>query len=192
MSIITKPIGDLRSDQQREAVAFAVSASRVDAYCIGWLPTKAYHDAQQTNRLIFCWNNNDLVGFVLWGTPIGRIQIYQVWVRRDARMIVHGRSLVDAVCSIGRAITAHELLLWCAEDLEANLFWAALGFEKRTWRHGTGKSRRRHVMWTQDLTRREHTPQEQSNGQPAPLASPTPQRFHSRLLSKLRTTLRSH
>lgn len=152
-NITVQEIGALRSDVARDALKFAISASRVDAYSIGWLPTQAYHDAQRANRLIYCYNNNDLVGYLLYGQPIGMMQVYQIWVRRDARMLVHGRSLIEALERLGRKKRAHQTMLWCALDLEANRFWRALSFRAISWRHSRHLRGRRHALWVKPLPR---------------------------------------
>lgn len=93
--IETTPTLQLTDNRQLELLAFAYSASRIDGHAIGWLPRTAYVQAHDSGRMLACYNNEDLVGFVIFGHSLTETRVYQIWVRRDARMLVHGRSLID-------------------------------------------------------------------------------------------------
>lgn len=146
------PTLELTPRLQVELLAFAVSSTRLDGQCIGWLPTAAYVGAHEQGRMLACYNNADLVGYILWGAHNGIIRCFIVWVRRDARLILHGRALVSAVESIGHRHRCTRLELWCAVDLAANLFWHALGFERVCWRWGRAKRARRHWLWRRRIS----------------------------------------
>lgn len=136
-----------------DSLAFAGSASRFDADKVGWMPTQAYSEATQQKRLVICTNNSDKVGFVLWQISRGEMKIYQIWVRSDARLIEHGLALVSHVESIASTRGAYRMRAWVAEDLAANLFWAAMGFRKISWRWSPRKSsKRKHLLWVQPVT----------------------------------------
>jgi hypothetical protein len=76
----------------------------------------------------------------------------QIWVRRDARLIEHGRALIDHLEDAhARRLNAWQLRAWVAEDLEANLFWPQIGFVYRGWRWGPARRARRHNLWTRPL-----------------------------------------
>lgn len=141
------PTLELTQRLQLEILTFATSSTRIDGHCIGWLPTAAYVGAHEQGRIVACYNNQDLVGYILWGANNGIIRCFIVWVRRDARLILHGRALVDAIRGIGRSKRCSRIELWCAVDLAANYFWAALGFAKVCWRWGRAKRGRRHWLW---------------------------------------------
>jgi len=140
---------DLDPTEQRNALLFCYSASRIDANCIGWLPKEAYDNRHNRGELLTLWRNDDLVGFVLMSrpSPYGELRCLQIWVRRDARMILHGKVLINKLEEIGRERHCSCLRLWCAEDLAANLFWATLRFSRRGWRWGPAKVPRRHNLW---------------------------------------------
>lgn len=156
----------LPEEKQRELLVFATSSVRVDSHSIGWLTTTAYIGAHNQGRMIACYNNSDLVGYIIWGRSNGTMRCYVVWVRNDARLLVHGRALVLAIEHQGRRMHCSRIDLWCATDLPANLFWRALGFEKKAWRWGRGNSRRRHWLWRRAIA--EHQPP-QPTGEPQPL-----------------------
>lgn len=162
---------DLPSRLQTELLTFATSSSRIDGHCIGWLPTAAYVGAHEQGRIVACYNNSDLVGYIIWGANNGIIRCFIVWVRRDARLLIHGKALVSAIRDKGLHRNCNRIELWCAFDLAANLFWAALGFSKITWRWGRAKKARRHWLWRLRIT--EHVPEHSPDGRaPRLLLSP--------------------
>ena len=140
---------DLDEKKQREALLFCYSGSKLDANSIGWLPKGAYDNRHDRGEILTLHRNDDLVGFVLMSrpSPYGELRCLQIWVRRDARMILHGRALINKLEEIGRLRHCSCLRLWCAQDLAANLFWATLGFSRRGWRWGPAKVPRRHNLW---------------------------------------------
>jgi GNAT superfamily N-acetyltransferase len=146
------PTLDLSPRLQTELLTFAVSSTRIDGQCIGWLPTAAYVGAHEQGRMVACYNNADLVGYILWGANNGIIRCFVVWVRRDARLLVHGKALVSAIGNEGLRRGCTRIELWCAIDLAANLFWRALGFDRVCWRWGRAKRARRHWLWRLRLT----------------------------------------
>jgi len=152
MPIEVHAVHTLTPNAQADAIAFCGSGSKLEAYKVGWIPLAAYTGAIKQRRLLICTNNDDKVGFCMWRHSYGDLAIYQIWVRPDARLILHGRAIVLALHTIGTQRRARLLRLWCGEDLAANLFWEAIGFENNGWRHGPKRtSTRRHLLWTQRI-----------------------------------------
>lgn len=140
-------VHNLAGGRSRDAMLMCYDACTLDGQALGWMPRMAYDQARDQQRLTSVWRNDDLVGFMMWGTNRDWLKIYQTWVRKDARMIEHGRALVARVEEVARDETCSEIRLWCAEDLPANQFWEALGFGRLTWRHSPHKVNRRHILW---------------------------------------------
>lgn len=138
---------DLNGRRQLEVLTFAASSHKIDGMCIGWLTAGAYVGAHNQGRLVACYNNADLVGYILWSCNRGIMCCFVVYVRRDARLLIHGRALVDWIIEEGARRGCTRVELWCAIDLAANLFWAALGFERVCWRWGRAKKSRKHWLW---------------------------------------------
>jgi len=124
----------------------------VDGHALGFLPLSAYDHRHERGDLIAIYRNDDLVGYAMIGVNTSReCRILQIWVRPDARQITHGRALIHYIAKKKAEPTHCWLLrLWCADDLPANIFWRALGFEYRGWRWGR-KLKRKHLLWTIDL-----------------------------------------
>lgn len=138
----------LSANRQAEFFTFAFSACRLDANSLGWLPKQAYLERHEQGRIHVCYNNEDLVGYCLWFDDGRELRIYSTWVRPDAREILHGKALVDAVEQEGSRRGATRITLWCATDLAANEFWKALQFRRGMWRWGRGRNPRRHRFWS--------------------------------------------
>lgn len=131
---------DLAASRRDQVVSFAAAAVRIDAHCIGWLPFEFYEAHDAAGRLVSVTRNGDLVGFVCFSKPNFGLEskIIQVWVRKDARQIEHGRALTERAAQIAADLGAAWLTCWVAQDLEAMRFWPAIGFESIAQRVGRG------------------------------------------------------
>lgn len=146
---------DLPANLVQQAILFAGSAQRIDGGIIGWLPWESYTVGHARGHLHILARDADLLGFALVNTNQQReCRCYQVWVRADARLIEHGRALLDHV----EQHTAKPANCWCmrawvAHDLAANYFWRAIGFTYYGWRHGSERKGRRHLLWRRPVKR---------------------------------------
>ncbi|MGH8743485.1 MAG: hypothetical protein ACREUY_04325, partial [Burkholderiales bacterium] len=85
-------------EKLREIISFVGAAAKLDAHAIGFLTLAAYEEAHARKKLITLRRNNDLVGFLLFSLNQTReCRILQIWVRNDARLLIHGRMLIDFV-----------------------------------------------------------------------------------------------
>lgn len=140
-------VRDLPSRRQVEALAWITAASRERRQSIGFVPRAGVIRACELGRLGLLTNNDDCVGFLLYGPSRTSAKVYQIWVRPDARMIVHGRAMIDALTHWARLRGLMRLSLWCAIDLPSSLFWEALGFARVAERVGSRRTGRRHARW---------------------------------------------
>lgn len=132
-----------------ELISFVGSAAKIDAHAIGFITFAAYEEAHARNRIIILRRNNDLCGFILYSLNRQReCRILQIWVRADARIIEHGRALIDWLeKEIADTHNCWCLRCWVAQDLESNLFWQAMHFEYLGWRWGPAKNPRKHNLY---------------------------------------------
>lgn len=140
---------NLPEPRVREVILQCDHATRLDGHAIGWMPFVAWEKRHAWGDLLALHRNDDLVGWCMMSKVSGyqELRCLQIWVRPDARMIEHGRALVDELNRLAWDRGAIVLRLWCAEDLPANLFWKQLGFRYRGWRWGKAKKGRRHALW---------------------------------------------
>src|SRR5690349_13321404 len=93
------------------------------------------------------------------GTPIGYCMGVDRYFKRDDVGIIHQmnvvpgrqRGLVGATllrAMFDRAAYGCRLFCcWCAQDIEANRFWEAMGFVPLAYRMGSEKKARVHIFW---------------------------------------------
>lgn len=172
--VYTKNTRELQPFKLAEFFKLALKACVVDGHCLGWLPAQAYHENHRRGNIFACYNNDDLVGYCLFHVGGTECRIYHTWVRQDARLIMHGRALLDAVEHEAKRRGATRITLWCAVDLAANLFWDAMHFERRNWRWGRAKRARRHWAWIRDIITTNSQPLARAASPQVERASPTP------------------
>lgn len=129
-------------------------AVQADTNAIGFLPTKAFDIRSEQNDLYTVERNGDCVGWCLVATShhTAVLRVYQIWVRPDARIIEHGRALIQRLIERGEKTGMYAIRAWVAQDLPANLFWEAVGFSKLCWRYGQGGKNRKHWLWSLPLS----------------------------------------
>jgi len=145
-----REISNLRREELRKQWHHGV---RVDAHAVGWLPTKVCDMRLSSNDFAAVYNNGDLVGWCMHAVSERRrvMKLYQIWVRPDARLILHGRALIAETEAAARRHTCWLQEAWVAEDLPANAFWQAMGFTTTNWRWGKGKNPRRILRWVRNV-----------------------------------------
>ena len=140
---------------------YIVSLAKKEGQAVGFIPKIAYEAAitgkkTQKNRwsdvcndrIFLVKENDDPVGFVLMS--YGRIaKVGQIAIQEDARLIERGKGLLTAAMDVGIDKGILEFGCGCADDLESNKFWHAMGWQKVSQRKG-----RRHSNTWRDATSR--------------------------------------
>ena len=150
MDITVQTISTLGGKKQKELKQLWIHGVARDTHAVGWLPVSAFETRAAADDIVAVYRNEELVGWTVIATSKSRaiMRLYQIWVRPDARVLEHGRALVDAVRTRGIAHRCHRIEAWVGEDLPANLFWSAIGFTRSNWRWGRGKKPRKIFLWT--------------------------------------------
>lgn len=129
--------------------------SKIESKSLGFIPNPAYKSAITgvktgkrwslicNDKLFVCECNGDLVGFCLasFGHQYRNVmtrqgKIAQICLQSDARMLQRGRLLLDSVINYGESIYTFNWSCGCADDLESNVFWKAMGWQKVGQRKG--------------------------------------------------------
>src|SRR3990167_6781838 len=141
--LITK--GDLvvRNATYKDSL-FIDKLQKENSYAVGFIQKtiwdKYVFGGERNFFVIMCEKNNDPAGYTLV-TP-GRtsgdfVRIQHIAVRDDARRLHYGQALIDVIQIFCKE---HERLgarLRCRIDLQSNLFWQSLGFDKYyVWKKG--------------------------------------------------------
>ena len=136
-----------------EDVKYIISLSKKESLSLGFIPKMAYESAITgiktgkrwspvcNDKLFVCIVNNDLVGFCLASfgkrTAIYRVgKIAQICLQEDARKLERGRLLLDQVIKWGKNIHTLSFTAGCADVLDSNFFWKAMGWLKIGMRFG--------------------------------------------------------
>lgn len=132
---------------------YIVDLSKKESRSIGFIPKMAYESAITgskkgrrwsdvcNDRLAVVENNGDLVGFCLAsfgrsGSRSRRGKIAQICIQEDAREIDRGRHLLSHIIYYARTVGCTNMGCGCADDLESNFFWKAMGWKLVSARKG--------------------------------------------------------
>jgi len=136
---------------------YVVDLSKKESKSIGFIPKMAYESAITgvktgkrwsnicNDKLFVITNNGDLVGFCLASfglvdTRDRRGKIAQIILQEDARMLTRGKLLLNAVTQYGENRGTFNFGCGCADDLESNKFWKAMGWNFISQRNGISHS----------------------------------------------------
>jgi hypothetical protein len=123
---------------------------------IGFLSRMALEHAIARGRVLLAMENGEPAGYLYGKAPYQSQErvaiIFQAAICLDARRRLIGAALV-AEFAARQCERIAQVSLWCAADLEANLFWSALGFIPVAARPGAERTGRTHLFWCRDRVR---------------------------------------
>jgi len=125
---------------------------------LGFLPRQAFEEYQQRGQIWVTRENDEPCGYMLFGgnrrdvpcgrrTDAGTMKIVHACIQYDARRIDHATQLVTMLEVRAVVQGFDRIALWCAQGLEANKFWAAMGYTNI----GTRTKKRVHNRWFKAL-----------------------------------------
>lgn len=129
---------------------------------LGFLTSSALREYHDRRQIIPAAENDELVAYALYfdgrnARPPKRdphtFRIIQLCTDYEARRLKHATALVNELIDRAQAGRFHRLRAWVADDLPANDFWQAIGFQRSASRVGRAKSQRRHNLWILELDR---------------------------------------
>ena len=150
--MITNDLGIVRFAELND-LPYVISLSKKESGSLGFIPKMAYESAITgiktgdrwsnvcNDKLFIIVCNGDLVGFCLcsFGLPQANMRIgkiAQICIQTDARKLLRGKLLLDAVMEYGSKFFTFRWQCGCAEDLESNIFWNAMGWVNIADRQG--------------------------------------------------------
>jgi len=129
-------------------VTYLVWLAKKESNAIGFYPKSNYEAALRRDRIIIAWQADHPCGFLFWsrcqGHRPGAIKINQIAIQKDAQRMTNATRLLTQLMNHEHAADRNRIILHCAEDLEANLFWRALGFV-HTYTSRPRNARRREI-----------------------------------------------
>jgi len=122
---------------------------------IGFFPPAATQREIEWGHVFHAGLNEDDAGFLLVQPALGgqrtTAAIIQAAVRMDAQRQKIGLALVEAIASKAQAAGSTILQCFCRQDLEANLFWQAAGFDAIATRRGGNAHGENLILWRKPL-----------------------------------------
>lgn len=105
-------------------------------HALGFLTFQALEGYLERGQVLLAFENAQPAGYLLWQRPtypfgdetVRVCRIIQAAIDYDAQRRLHGTRLVHRLYQQVARATPTYLSCWCAEDLDANAFWAAVGF----------------------------------------------------------------
>lgn len=126
---------------------------------VGFLPLQALEWNIANGKVSIALENDEPAAYLLGkGTYLRDPHfgiIYQAAVSYDARRRLMGTALVQHFIDHMEP-NVRLIGLWCAQDIEANEFWNACGFEAIAARHGSRRKGRVHIFWVGRTPRGKH------------------------------------
>jgi ribosomal protein S18 acetylase RimI-like enzyme len=137
-------------------LAFVTSLAKRFTDAVGFIPRAGVLEHLDRGNVTIALENGDPAGYLLGdrsreAPAVHRIS--QAAVAFDAQRRHHGLQLVDEL--VKRLLLTDRppalLSLWCREELEANEFWRAAGFELIGRRDAGGRRGGRQILWSREL-----------------------------------------
>ena len=126
---------------------------------VGFLPRQALEWNIERGKVSIALENGEPAAYLLGKGNYLRDPhfgiIYQAAVSYDARRRLMGTALVQHFMDHMEP-EVRLIGLWCAQDIEANEFWQACGFEPIAARHGSRRKGRVHIFWVGRTMRGRH------------------------------------
>lgn len=148
---------------RRTDLTYIVDLANRHRHELGFLPRAAFTEYVDRHRALLALENQCPAGYVLWRPPNPyrppadppTTRIIHACIQFDAR---RHQLATDIIAHIERQTPSASpgyITCWCAEDLDANAFWSAIGFRLigQRERRIAGRTTRRHNLWIRDRDR---------------------------------------
>ena len=131
----------------RNGINFLIDLARRHTDEIGFIPRPKLEQYFESGQVLLESENDEPCGFLVFGSGWPRLKIYQACVAYDAQRRQHGLALVGKLIARAASAGYDAISLWCADDLAANEFWRAAGFQKTRTKQGGSRRGRRLNLW---------------------------------------------
>ncbi len=142
-----------RMDASVNMLKYIISLAKKHTNEIGFIPRVKVEEYVNAGQVFLATENDEPCGFLLFGSGYPRLRIFQACVQYDAQRRAHGLDMVGRLIARADAQGYDAISLWCAEDLQANEFWKAAGFQLAQSKPGGKRRGRRLNLWIYWLPR---------------------------------------
>jgi len=114
---------------------------------VGFIPLPKLEEYALRGQILVQHENDEPCGYLAFGNGWPVLKVYQCCIQTDARRAAQATALVDRLIAIAKERNCIAISLWCADDLESNQFWRAMGFHFGGRRPGGSRRGREHNRW---------------------------------------------
>lgn len=125
---------------------------RANAEALAFYPRQVFEREAIKGRLFLGLLNGDPCGYLYVGSGSdGILRCHQVCIQYDARRRLYGAAIVTVAEEYGVGLGVNEIALRCGADLDANDFWASLGYSCIGTQPGGVRRNRTINLWRKRL-----------------------------------------
>jgi ribosomal protein S18 acetylase RimI-like enzyme len=114
---------------------------------VGFLPSPRIAAYFESDQVLIQRENGEPCGYLIFGGGCPVLKVYQCCIQVDARRREGGAALVNTLIERARKRGCCSIVLHCADDLESNGFWQAMGFHFAGTRDNGNRRGRLHNRW---------------------------------------------
>jgi hypothetical protein len=107
---------------------YVESLMRKNYEAVGFLPMSVAERYLTANQLWLQYENNEPCGYLIFGNGHPTCRVFQCCIQTDARRQHGATQLINALIQKTELEGYSAISLRCADDLESNKFWEAIGF----------------------------------------------------------------
>ena len=140
-----------------DTVPFVVDLMRKNYEAVGFIQSTAVEFIHSREQVLVQYENDDPCGYLIHGTGYPLMRVYQVCMCFDARRQLGATNLIHQLVAKAESFGCSGISLWCADDLDANQFWQAIGAQYVGQRIGGRKRGRMHNRYFLTLSNSRQT-----------------------------------
>jgi ribosomal protein S18 acetylase RimI-like enzyme len=108
---------------------YIVNLHKKNSDSLGFIPKPYLEKLIIKDQVFFEYEGGLKGGFCIVGSGKGKtLKIYQHCIEQDLRRLEHGKELFNKIQFVAKKRGYEDIHLRCRENLEANKFWKAIGF----------------------------------------------------------------
>lgn len=130
-------------------IAYVDGLQKKNAEALSFYPKCVFEREQQNGRIFLGLLNGEPCGYIYMGALGGDVKCHQVCIQYDARRRMYGAALVQAMEDYAQG--GFSITLRCGFDLDANSFWAQMGYQCIGVQDGGIRRMRKINVWRKTL-----------------------------------------
>lgn len=132
-----------------DLLVYVDSLQKKNAEALSFYPKQVFEREAEKGRIFLGLLNGEPCGYIYVGATGGDVKCHQVCIQYDARRRLYGAALVQALEDY--ADGSYSITLRCGFDLDANRFWASLGYRCVSIQDGGIRRMRKINVWRKQL-----------------------------------------